>query len=61
MGGVTMTDAERLKKLKQFVYDELELSLEQVERATELKDWDRKDRWQRRYDTLYGVWLRIID
>lgn len=56
-----MTDTERLKKLKQYVYDELELSLEQVKRATELKDWDRKDRWNRRYDTLYGVWLRIID
>lgn len=56
-----MTDTERLEKLKQYVYDELELSLEQVERATELKDRERKDRWSRRCDTLYGVLLRIID
>lgn len=56
-----MTDTERLEKVKQFVYDELELSLEQVKRATELRDWERKDRWNRRYDTLYSVWLRIID
>lgn len=56
-----MTDHERLKKLKQYVYDELELSLEQVRRATELKDRERKVNWERRYHTLYGVWLQIID
>lgn len=56
-----MSDSERLKKIKQYVFDELKLSNEQIQRATELKDWERKDRWTRRYDALYGVWLRIVD
>ncbi len=56
-----MTDTERLEKVKRYVEDELELSSEQVKRAIELKDDERKDRWTRRYDTLYGVYLRIID
>jgi len=56
-----MTDAERINRIERYVRDELELSSEQVKRAEELKDNERKEIWIRRYDVFFGVLLRIID
>ena len=56
-----MTDTERLDKVERYVRDELDLSLCEMKRAKKLRDKEREDIWERRYDVLYGVLLRIID
>lgn len=56
-----MKAEEKLEHIKQFLNDELELCDEQMNRAKETKDKDRFIQWQRRYDVLYSVALRIYD
>lgn len=56
-----MSDKERIERVERYVRDELDLSREMVGFYRERNDTKRVNHWLRRYDTLYGVLLRIID